>query len=155
MSRFNRKKTTKFIACPLVADPLTGPSRAEMAAGTPLTDIAAVTGFSLTGSTMPTPDLDSRFVSSVPGDDTVSDPSITFWDDDEATVIRDVLAKDTQLFIVYLPYGDVPGKRCEVWDVACLGVNDQIDLSTAAQFMVGFSVNEEPVQNAVVPPAAV
>jgi hypothetical protein len=31
------------------------------------------------------------------------------------------------------------------------GVNDQIDLSTYAQFMVGFSVPEPPEQNAIIP----
>lgn len=154
MSRFYRKARTKYFALPAVADPKTGPTRVEIDAGTPLTDIAAISGFSLTGSTVPTPDLDSRFVSSVPGDDTVENPSITFWDDDTATEIRDVLAKDTELFIVYMPYGDVPAKRCEVWQVTSLGVNDQVDLSAAAQFMVGFSVNEVPEQNAVVPAAA-
>lgn len=153
MSRFYRKGKTKYVACPAIANPTVGPTRAELTAGTPLTDIAAISGFNLTGSTVPTPDLDSRFVSSVAGDDTVSDPSITFWDDDATTAIRDVLAKDTRQFIVYLPYGDVPGKRCEVWDVTSLGVNDQVDLSAAAQFMVGFSVNEVPVQDAVVPAA--
>lgn len=153
MTRFYRKGKTKFFALPAVANPSTGPTRVEITAGTPLTDIAAVSGFSLTGSTVPTPDLDSRFVTSVAGDDTVENPSITFWDDDDETEIRDVLAKDTELFIVYMPYGDVPTKRCEVWQVTSLGVNDQIDLSAAGQFMVGFSVNEVPEQNAVIPAA--
>jgi hypothetical protein len=151
MSRFYRKGKTRYIACPVVVG--SSPTRAEITAGTPLTDIAAISGFNLTGSTVPTPDLDARFVSSVPGDDTVDNPSITFWDDDASTVIRDVLAKNTQLCIVYLPYGDVPTKRCEVWRVTSLGVNDQIDLSAAGQFMVGFSVNEVPSQNSVIPAA--
>jgi hypothetical protein len=152
MSRFYRKQRTKYYALPVVVG--TSPTRAEITAGTPLTDIAAISGFNLTGSTVPTPDLDTRFVSSVPGDDTVDNPSITFWDDDESTVIRDVLAKDTEICIVYMPYGDVPTKRCEVWRTTSLGVNDQVDLSAAAQFMVGFSVDEVPSQSSVIPAAA-
>ena len=154
MSRFYRKGKTKFWVLPAVANPQVGPTRAEWTAGTRLTDIAAVSGFNLNDSTVATPDLDSKFVTSVAGDTTVSDPSITFWDDDEDTTNRDVLAKGTRQFIAYAPYGDVPGKRCELWDITSLGVNDQIDLSAAAQFMVGFSVNEEPVQDAVIPAAA-
>lgn len=150
MGKFYRKKRTKYIACPVIANPK-APTRAELTAGTPLGRIASVSGFTLSGATVATPDLDDNFVSNVPGDDTVSESSFTFWDDDEDSSIRDVLAKGTELFIVYLPTGDEPAKRCEVWHVTSLGVNDQVDLSAAAQFQVQFSVEERPEQNAVVP----
>ena len=153
MSKFFRRGVTKFVACPSVANPDAGPTRAELTAGTPLRRIASVGGFSITNSPVATPDLDSRFTTSVPGEDTAADSFLTFWDDDEESETRDVLAKDTELFLVYMPYGDVPTKRCEVWQVTSTGVNDQIDLSAAGQFQVGFSVNEVPNQQGVIPAA--
>jgi hypothetical protein len=151
MSRFFRRGVTVFYALPAVAAPETGPTRAEITAGTHLSGIAAIGGFSISNSPVATPDLDSRFTTSVPGEDTAADSSLTFWDDDTDTETRDVLAKDTELYIVYMPYGDVAGKRCEVWNVTSTGVNDQIDLSAAGQFQVGFSVNEVPNQSATIP----
>lgn len=151
MSRFFRRGVTRFYALPAVASLATGATRAEITAGTRLLSIASVNGFSLSGSTTPTPDLDSRFDATVAGADTAGDSSLTFWDDDTVTTNRDVLAKDSELYIVYMPYGDVPGKRHEVWHVSSLGVNDQIDLSAAGQFQVGFAILEPPNQNAVIP----
>lgn len=149
MSRFFRRGVTRFYALPAVAG--SSPTRAEINAGTRLTGIASVNGFSLQNSPVPTPDLDNRFTPSVPGEDTTADSSLTFWDDDTDTTTRDVLAKDTDLYVIYMPYGDVPGKRCEKWHVKSTGVNDQIDLGAAGQFQVGFSINDVPNQNAVIP----
>jgi hypothetical protein len=153
MGKFYRRGTTRFYALPAVANPAVGPTRPELTAGTWLRRIATVGGFSISNSPVPTPDLDARFTTSVPGEDTAENPSLTFWDDPQDTTNRDVLAKDTDLYIVYMPYGDVPGERCEVWDVRSTGVNDQIDLAAAGQFQVGFSVNEVPNQNAIIPAA--
>lgn len=151
MARRFRRQTTRFYALPSVSAPETGPTRSEINAGTWLQNIANIGGFSISNSPVATPDLDSRFTTNVPGEDTAENPSLTFWDDDADTTNRDVLAKDTRVFLVYMPFGDVPGQRCEVWDVTSTGVNDQLDLSSAAQFQVGFSVNEVPNQNAVIP----
>lgn len=153
MPKFFRRGVTEFHALLALAAPQTGPTRVELTAGTRLNRIATVSGFSITNSPVPTPDLDNSFTTSVPGEDSAADSSLTFWDDDEDTATRDVLAKGTDLFIVYMPYGDVPGARCEVWNVRSTGVNDQIDLSAAGQFLVGFSVNEVPNQNAIIPAA--
>lgn len=151
MARYFVRGKTQFHALPAVANPAVGPTRAEITAGTRLTNIASYTGFKLSNSPVTTPDLDSRFDSTVPGVDSADNPSLTFWDDDADTVIRDVLAKDTQFFIYKMPLGDVPGKRCELWDVTSTGVNDGDDMSAAGQFTVGFSVNDVPNQDAIVP----
>lgn len=151
MTRFYRRGVTKFVACPSVAIP-GAPSRAELTAGVVLTGIADVKGFSITNAPVKTPDLDSRFTSSVPGEDSAADCSLTFWDDKTTSpASRTTLAKDTNLVLVYMPYGDVPTKRCETWSVTSTGVNDQVDMSAAGQFLVGFSVNTPPTQNAVIP----
>lgn len=149
MARFFRRGVTVFYALPAVVG--SSPTRAEITAGTKLTGIAAIAGFAISNSPVATPDLDARFTTSVPGEDTAPTSELTFWDEDNDTTNRDVLAKDTEVFVIYMPYGDVPGKRCEVWDVTSTGVNDAIDLGAAGQFKVGFSVNAVPNQAGTIP----
>jgi hypothetical protein len=151
---FFRRGVSKFVACPSVAD-LKHPPRAEITAGTPLTGITAISGFQITNSPVDTPDLDSRFTSNVPGEDKAGNSALTFKDkrNTESADIRAALAKDTSLVIVYMPYGDIAGQRCESWPATSTGVNDKIDMSAAAEFEVGFATPEPPEQNAVVPAA--
>lgn len=144
---------TQFIACPTVAN-LKAPTRAEIAAGTPLKNIVGVGGFNVTRAFVPTPDLDSSFTGNVAGEKTAGDSSLTFKDVRGDTANRDVLAEDTELVLVKMDYGDYPGERCECWPVISGGVNQQVDLSSYGQFQVTFSTPEPPEQNAVIPAAA-
>lgn len=149
---FFRRGVTKLIACPVIATPA-APSRSELTAGTVLTGITAISGLSITNSPVDTPDLDSSFTSNIPGEDKAGSTSLTFKDkrNSESTSIRTALAKATSLYLVYMPYGDVPTQRCEVWTVTSTGVNDVVDMSKFAEFQVGFGVTAPPVQNAVIP----
>jgi hypothetical protein len=147
---FFRRGVTRFVACPSVLNPA-APTRAEIDAGTVLTNIVGIGGFQVARSFIDTPDLDSDFTGNVAGERKAGDSSLTFKDVRGDTTNRDVLAEGNDLVMIYMPYGDVPGERCETWPVTSSGVNDQIDLSTYAQFMVGFSVPEPPEQNAIIP----
>lgn len=152
---FFRRGVTKFVACPSVAN-LSAPTRAEITAGTVLTGVTAISGFQITNSPVDTPDLDSRFTSNVPGEDKAGTSSLTFKDkrDAESQAIRTALAKDTQMVIVYMPYGDIAAERCECWPATSTGVNDVVDMTKAAEFLVGFAIPQPPVQNAAIPAAA-
>jgi len=152
MARFFRRGVTKLVFCPTVAAPATGPTRPELTSGTKLTGISAISGFSISNNPVPVPDLDSRFTASVPGEDTTEASSLTFYDDNAtASAARTALAKDVVGYIIYMPYGDVPTKRAEVWRVQSTGVNDVIDMAAAATFTVGLTPLDPPVQNAVIP----
>lgn len=154
MARFNRRGKTKYRWATAIAD-MAAPTRAEITASVPITrDISEVRGFSVTASTIPTPDLDSKFTKSIEGEDTTEDSGFTFYDDDVDEAIRTALEKGTAGFILYLPYGDVPGKRMEVWKSTSTGVNDVVTAGNEpATFNVTFSINDVPKQNAVVPAA--
>ncbi|WP_157936925.1 phage tail tube protein [Geodermatophilus chilensis] len=160
MSRAIRRGIERWLVSPAAPANPAAPTRAEITASTVITEsIAAVNGFALTNSPVTTPDMGSRFDKTVAGIDSAGDSSLNMWDEilqGAATgdPARDVLAKDSELTIYRMPYGDVPGKRMEVWQVTSTGVNDQIDLSAAGQYQVGFSIREVPEQNAVVPAAA-
>lgn len=144
---------TRFIACPSVAN-LKAPTRAELDAGTRLTNIVGIGGFQISTAFIPTPDLDSSFTGNVAGERTAGDASLTFKDVRGDTANRDALDEGTNLVLVKLDYGDIPGERCECWPAISAGVNQQIDLSSYGQFQVTFSIPEDPEKNAVVPAAA-
>jgi hypothetical protein len=156
MSRAIRRGIERWFVTPATLASPAAPTRAEINAATEITDsIAAVNGFSLSNSPVTTPDMGSRFDKTVPGIDSAGDSSLNMWDEilDGGTTdpARDVLAKDSELTVIRMPYGDIPTKRCETWQVTSTGVNDQVDLSAAGQYQVGFSIRAVPEQNAVIP----
>lgn len=160
MARFFRRGKEKWVFAPAVANPA-APTRAEINAGTVLTQpgdtaaagVAAVAGFTLSNAPITVPDAASTFDKSIPGVDSTDASSITIYDDDASSTKRTALAKGTAGFIIRMPYGDVAGKRCEVWQVRTTGVNDDANLVAAegATFVVGCSIEAQPNQNAVVP----
>lgn len=159
MSRSIRRGVERWFVSPAAPANPAAPTRAEIGASTEITEsIASVSGFALTNSPVTTPDMGSRFDKTVPGIDSAGDSSLTMWDEvltgvETSDPAREVLAKDAELTVFRFPGGDVPGKRMEVWQVTSTGVNDQVDLSAAGQYVVGFSIREVPEQNAVVPAA--
>lgn len=157
MAKFFRRGISKVHFLPAVSDtsaPIS-PTRAEITAGEDLSPfLNEMNGFQLSNSPIPTPVLANRYTTQITGEDTTPDSSITFLDDDTATDVRAALEKDTAGFLVLMPYGDVPTKRCEVWPVTVTGANDQWSTGNdPARFVVGFAVTGVPEQNGVVPAA--
>jgi hypothetical protein len=153
MARFFRRGVSKIYFLPAVATPA-APTSIEITAGTDLTvDTSEIAGFSLTNAPIAVPDLAATFTKTINGEDTTDTSSITFYDQDTTTnAIRTALAKGTAGYIVLMPYGNVTTKRCEVWAVTSTGVNDTWTTGNeAARFVVSFSINAVPVQNAVLP----
>lgn len=151
MARYTRKGKSKLAFVPTIAV-LTAPTLAEITAGTPLTpQMAEMSGFQFKNSIIKTPDLNTTFVSQIPGEDEADDSSITFYDDDTATTIRTALAKGAAGFLVLMPYGQTAAKRCEVWPATSTGFNDEWTVANeAARAMSQFSITAPPVQNATI-----
>lgn len=153
--KFFRRGKSKIIFCPAVADPA-APTNVELDAGEDLSEhIAEINGFQLTNSGIPTPNLAEEFVGQIDGEDTVADSSLVIYDDETASVVRDLLPKGTVGVLVFMPYGRVAAKRCESWPVKSAGVNDEWDMgNTSARFAVPFRVTSKPEQEGVIPAAA-
>lgn len=153
MARYTRRGKSKIHFLPAVAG--ASPTRPEITAGTALTPgIAGVSGFSFEGSLIATPDLDSTFASTIAGEDTAGDSSLTFYDDDTVATLRTLLVKGTAGFIVLFPYGDVATKRCEIWPIVSTGVADEWSAGNdPARFTAKFGVTAPPNLSAVVPAA--
>jgi hypothetical protein len=73
--------------------------------------VTAVSGFQIKRSFVDTPDLDSDFTSNILGERKADNSSLTFKDkrNSESQDIRDALTDGTEGFMIYMPYGDIPG----------------------------------------------
>lgn len=157
MARFFRRGVSKiYWAAAVTVDEETD----ELSATRPQLDdaediskhIANINGFQLNNSPIATPDLDDTFTGQIDGEDTTADSSLTLYDDDAVEAIRAAIAKGSEGFLLLLPYGDIPGKRMEIWPAKSTGVNDEWDLgNTAAQYAAGFAISRRPEQEAEVP----
>lgn len=152
MAKFFRRGVSLIRYLPAVSNPA-APSAGEISAGTVLTAaVGGISGFQLSNSPIPVPDMATVFTAQINGEDTVADSSLTLNDDDTSTTIRTALAKGTAGYILLQPYGATAGKRCEVWPIKVTGFNDEwvVD-NTNAKSVVGFAITGVPTQNAVNP----
>lgn len=155
-ARFVRRGVTKIFFLPAVAD-VNATTRAEITAGTDLSDkIAEVAGWSLSNQAIATPDLGSRFESSIPGTNQAADSSITFYedlDDEEVEILLPPLAPG---YIVMLRKGDKPGSNSmDTYPVRVASKSSTITTGNeAARFVVAFGITGEPGLDKAVPPAA-
>lgn len=156
MSRFMRKGTTKVFFATTIVD-INAPSVTEMAAATNLTpQIAEISGFTFSNSPIQTPDMDTKFVSQIPGEDSTEESMIVFYEDQTSNPIRTVLAKDTTGYICIFSAGiagaaPANSEVCEVWPVT-VSSNARRYTATneAAQYEVKFATTAEPDQDSTV-----
>lgn len=154
MARFNRKGVTKILFADTIASTSYQPTLAEVTGATDYTKkIAAVDGFSLENQEIETPDMDSTFVSKIPGDDSASDSSLTFYEDDTTDTLETELAKGTVGFILICRKGKAAStKGMDVYPVRVASNSAQITADNeAAKIMVRFSITDRPLLNATIP----
>lgn len=154
MARFSRKGTTKILFAATIASTSYLPTAAEMTSATDYTKkIAAVDGFALENQEIETRDMDSTFVSKIPGDDQASDSSLTFYEDDTTDTIETDLAKGTTGFVIICRKGNVAAaKGMDVYPVRVASLSAPISADNeAAKLMVKFSITDRPLLNATVP----
>ena len=130
------------------------PTRAEINAGTDLTaEIAAVNGFEITAPAIDVTAFGDVFAVQVTGLPAASDPcEIIFYASSTSADVRTVLPAGTAGFLLFLPEGDVPGQRCEVWPVTVRSMFiDEAATGAAGQIHVQFVTTSAPAQNVTVP----
>lgn len=156
MSKYFRRGTTKIYFAPDIAD-IDAPTEAEMAAATELSCLLSdLSGFSFKNNPINVPDFCSTFVKNIPGEDTVDASSMTFYEDNVSNPIRTLLAKGTEGYIVFFPYGVTggapsAGDECEVWVVSVASSTREWNAGNeAAKYMVEFTAIDVPDQDAEV-----
>lgn len=148
MARFMRRGKARVYFLPTVLSATTAPTSAEVAAGTDMTGkIADMSGWLLEASKIDTPDLSSRFVSSVPGEQSVKDSGLTFYGDDIGTTdaIKTALAVDTIGYVYLCHSGVGVGKPADLFPVRVMSVGNEYSLGTdPARYMIGFAITAPP-----------
>jgi hypothetical protein len=155
MARFMRKGKTRFYWCPTVAN-LNAPTVANITAGTRLDpQIAEINGFEFANSPIDVPDMATAFVSKIPGEDTVADSSISFYEDDTTNPIQTALAKGTVGHVVIFPRGTAGASPAvsdvtEVWPaIVASSARAYTAGNEAARYTVTFTLTAPPVTGAV------
>lgn len=156
MSRFMRKGTTKLYWVTSISD-TSAPTAAELGSAVDLTpEIAEINGFSFSNSPIDVPDMGTAFVSRIPGEDTVGDSNIMFYERTDTTAIQTALAKDTTGYVVIFPTG-IAGSSpaaadvCDVWPATVASNSRQYNAGNeAARFEVVFTLTAEPASDSTV-----
>lgn len=155
MARFMRKGITKVFFVPTIAVK-SAPTVVEITAGTDLTgQVAELNGFTFSNSPIDVPDLSSAFVKKIPGEDSVEDSSIVFYEDKTSNPISTAQAKGAVGFIVIF-YAGVAGAapatadKCEVWGVIIASNSRRYTAGNeAAQYEVVYTLTDPPVAGTV------
>lgn len=151
-SRFFRPGITKCYWVPSIAN-LSAPTRSELNAGTDVSkDIADIQGWMVSGQKIDTPDLNSRFVSNIPGLTSASESGITYYQGEDGSDASDLMPRDTPGNVVWMDGGDVAGRPMDVFPVRVLSVGKQRSMGAeAARIAIQYSISDEPAENVVIP----
>lgn len=146
MARKMRKGISKVSFVPTIAAKA-APTQAEITAGTDLTpDLAEINGVTFANQPIDTPDFSSGWTKKIPGEDQADDPTLTFYEDDTSTTIRDALDKGTAGYLVFMPWGKAATKVAEVWPVTVASnAREWSSGNDPARFVVTFTTTDPAV----------
>jgi len=151
-TRFYTVGRTQCYFLPTIAASTLIPTRTELDAGTDLTrEIAEMDGWSTESEKIDTPDMVSRFVSSIPGAITAEDSSISFYADEGSEDAREVFPRDTAGYIIWMDSGDVAGSTMDIYPVQVASAPKVRSMDEATLIRVDFNITQEPVENVVIP----
>ncbi len=157
MGRFIPNKNSWIGFTPDRPVDLAAPTDAEVAAAITLTSYVQSLNPQATGGTLPTPDLDTDFETSIPG---TSQASFTgeFYQDDETNLAWETLPRRTVGYFLISRYGGtgterrpIVGQAVEVWPVKVTTRQaSQLTSNTVQTFTCTASIPEEPEEDAIV-----
>lgn len=153
--RFFAPEVSVYRWLPTVADLKAGATRAEIDAGVLLIDMADIAGWNATVADIATPDMQSRWVSNIPGRKTAEASSITFYASLDGKDVREILAEGDNGVMFIADGGDEPSYLYDLFPARVSNIGKVRSVGDQAfQLTVGFSLTKPPVTDLVVPAAA-
>ena len=151
-TRFFQRGTSKVYFLPTVAATNLTPTRAEITAGTDLTnEIADLGGWAVGVDMIDVPDLGSRFTAQINGAIKPETSSITFYGDVGGADARGALPVDQAGYIVFMDGGDVPTMKMDVYPVKVASHSKLRSLTNSFQITITFSITRVPGENLTIP----
>lgn len=147
MARFTRRGKMKLRWLPAVAAATGAPTAAEVTAGTDLTPrVADLAGWTVSASSIATPDLVSRFTPSIPGEITVADSSITYYADDaNADPLKTLMPMDQAGWVYIQKQGAGTGLPADLFPVRVMSVGDEYSVGNdPARMVIPYAVTAQP-----------
>jgi|SRR5215469_13033277 len=144
--------TTRYLAVglrkiywvPTIANYLS-PTRSELNAGTDLTaEVETMTGWSLQGSVIDTPDMGTTFTSQVPGRRTSPQNDITSYLSQNSNDIRSLLPAATSGYMVILWEGDVSGQKMDVFPARVVTQANDPNPEDPGKTTISFAITKIP-----------
>ena len=152
--RYRALGNLHFVFIPTIAATNMTPTRAEINAGDDITSqVAEWEGFTTTSEKIDTPDLISTFVSSIPGQQTADDSSITLYDDLAGSPLIDIFPRDTTGYMLLMDQGDTPTRRMDVYPVQVASLQRVRALDAATMLRVALTITRAPAEGVVIPAA--
>jgi hypothetical protein len=151
-NRYFPPGTRKVYWLPACANYLTGPTRAELNAGTDLSaEISALTGWSVVSAMVDTPDMGSRFTSQVGGRLTSASNDITCYLSQNSIDARSLLIRGTSGFVVLLWEGDVTGQKMDIFPVVITSEAPDTTTDNPGTATFTFAASKLPATNITIP----
>lgn len=152
MGRYFARGVTRVYWIITIADPA-APTRAEINAGFDLTpSLAHVGGFAVEAQFVDAAPVGARFVEPVATAGKVTGPcTLSLYEDKLDQSIRNALPIGFGGYVLFAPYGDVGGRRCETWLSRIATVASTWADDAGAVYRAVFAPLAMPVQNAVLP----
>lgn len=154
VSRFMRKGTAKVFFVPTLAGFPATATAVQVTAGTNLTpQIMEMNGFSFSNNPISTPDMDTRFVTQVTGEDTAEASNLVMYElKGGVDTLKAALPKDAVGFVVVFPAGmagvaPAAADKVEIWPVVISSnVRRYTAGNEAASYQVNFAISLAPVE---------
>lgn len=153
ITKYTSRGSTRIVFCTAVAAPASI-TRSEINAGTDLSaQIADSSGWSVSSSQIDTPDLDSRYTSTIPGIISADSSTLVMYMDKEGTDARSLMARDTVGFIVIMDGGDIAANKCDVFPVTVSSVSKMRAVAgdKADTMTFSYAITSQPSENVTVP----
>lgn len=151
--RFTARGLTKCYWVATIANK-SAPTRSELNAGTDLSpQLADASGWSVSSEMIPTPDLATRYTSTIPGSITAEDSSLTLYMSKDGVDSRTLMARDAVGYIVWLDGGDTASYKADVYPVTVSSVSKQRSVSgeDPDTLVFSYAITAQPAENVTVP----
>jgi hypothetical protein len=152
-TRFFHRGLTKVYNVPTIAASTLIPTRAELNAGTDLSnEVSDWAGWLVKSSMIDTPDLGHSYRAKIPGETSSDDSSITFYASKDGIDVRALLPRGTNSFIAILDGGDVTAYKMDVFPVRVSSAGKTRSLGNdAGMVVIEFAITSQPAENVAVP----